>query len=386
MELYYMLDTNILLALLLTIVLIIAKSRLDWRITLNKIFILTAALILFQLVMESFTWVIEGIAYPWLIFINQFVTVLLFVSATAATYFWYRLVKIWVIPETIRHPKTVKWMLIPLAIISLLSVSSPFTGLLFTVDATNIFYRGPWFIVSAASCYFYLLSSVFIVIANRHNLLKSMYHALLLFAITPAIGGMIQVLIEGTLMIWASSALSLVLVYIYLQQRMMQFDTLTGAWTRGSFDNYIETRIENAKDHDTLALIFIDLDDLKYINDTYGHLEGDLALQTAVKLLKNCVCGNDIIARFGGDEFVIVANKCTEKDTAMNSVEDRIALMKYNFEKYNETSQKDYDLSFSYGYEEFDNNKYNIWQFIDHIDRLMYQDKKSTQQRTKYAE
>lgn len=386
MELYYMLDTNILLALLLTIVLIIAKSRLDWRITLNKIFILTAALILFQLVMESFTWVIEGIAYPWLIFINQFVTVLLFISATAATYFWYRLVKIWVIPETIRHPKTVKWMLIPLAIISLLSVSSPFTGLLFTVDATNIFYRGPWFIVSAASCYFYLLSSVFIVIANRHNLLKSMYHALLLFAITPAIGGMIQVLIEGTLMIWASSALSLVLVYIYLQQRMMQFDTLTGAWTRGSFDNYIETRIENAKDHDTLALIFIDLDDLKYINDTYGHLEGDLALQTAVKLLKNCICRNDIIARFGGDEFVIVANKCTEKDTAMNSVEDRIALMKYNFEKYNETSQKDYDLSFSYGYEEFDNNKYNIWQFIDHIDRLMYQDKKSTQQRTKYAE
>ena len=213
-----------------------------------------------------------------------------------------------------------------------------------------------------------------------------MYHALLLFAIAPAIGGMIQVLIEGTLMIWASSALSLVLVYIYLQQRMMQFDTLTGAWTRGSFDRYLETRIENAKDHDTLALIFIDLDDLKYINDTYGHLEGDLALQTTVKLLKNCVCGNDIIARFGGDEFVIVANRCTEKDNAMNSVEDRIALMKYNFKKYNETSQKEYELSFSYGYEEFDNNKYNIWQFIDHIDRLMYQDKKTTQQKTEHVE
>ena len=386
MELYYMIDTNILLALLLAIVLIIAKSRLDLRITLNKIFILTAALILFQLVMESFTWLIEGIAYPWLIFINQFVTVLLFISAPAATYFWYRLVKIWVIPETVRQPKTVKWMLIPLVIVSLLSVSSPFTGLLFTVDAANIFYRGPWYYISAASCYFYLFSSVFIVISNRHNLLKSMYHALLLFAITPAIGGMIQVLVQGTLMIWASSALSLVLVYIYLHQRMMQFDTLTGAWTRGSFDRYLETRIENAKDHDTLALIFIDLDDLKYINDTYGHLEGDLALQTTVKLLKNCVCGNDIIARFGGDEFVIVANKCTEKDNAMNSVEDRIALMKYNFKKYNETSQKEYELSFSYGYEEFDNNKYNIWQFIDHIDRLMYQNKKSTQQKTEYVD
>ena len=386
MELYYMIDTNIILAVLLAIVLVIAKSRLDWRITLNRIFILTAGLILFQLVMESFTWLIEGIDSPLLIFVNQFVTVLLFISAPAATYCWYRLVKIWVIPETINQPKTVKWMLIPLTLVSVLALISPFTGLLFSVDATNIFHRGPWYFISAVSCYFYLLSSVFIVMANRHNLLKSMYHALLLFAITPAIGGMIQVVIEGTLMIWASSALSLVLVYIYLQQRMMQFDTLTGAWTRGSFDRYISTRIESAKDHDKLALIFIDLDDLKYINDTYGHLEGDLALQTTVKLLKRCVCKNDIIARFGGDEFVIVANKCTDKDSSMNSVDDRIALMKYNFKKHNESSEKEYDLSFSCGYEEFDNNKYNIWQFIDHIDRLMYQDKKSTQQLTEYAE
>lgn len=386
MELYYMLDTNIILAFLLSIVLVIAKSRLDWRITLNKIFIVTAALILFQLVMESFTWVIEGIASPWLILINKLVTVLLFISGPAATYCWYRLVKIWVTPENIDQPITVKWMLIPLAIVSLLSIGSPFTNLLFTVDSANVFYRGPWYYVTAATCYFYLTSSVFIVIANRHNLLKRMYHALLLFAITPAIGGLIQVLIEGTLMIWASSALSLILVYIYLQQRMMQFDTLTGAWTRGSFDRYISSRIENVKEHEKLALIFIDLDDLKYINDTFGHLEGDIALQTAVKLLKRCLCRNDIIARFGGDEFVIVANKCTEKDSAMNSVEDRITLMKYNFMKYNETSQKAYTLSFSYGYEEFDNTKYNIWQFIDHIDRLMYQDKKSTQERAEFAE
>ena len=386
MELYYMIDTNLILAFLLAIVLIIARSRLDLRINLNKIFIITAALILFQLVMETFTWLIEGIASPGLILINNLVTVFLFISGPAATYCWYRLVKIWVIPETINQPKTVKWMLIPLTLVSVLALISPFTGLLFTVDAANIFHRGPWYFITAASCYFYLLSSFFIVVANRHNLLKSIYNALLLFAITPAIGGMIQVLIEGTLMIWASSALSLILVYIYLQQRMMQFDTLTGAWTRGSFDRYIESRIENAKEHDTLSLIFIDLDDLKYINDTYGHLEGDLALQTAVKLLKNCICRNDIIARFGGDEFVIVANRCTDKDSSMNSVEDRIALMKQNFERYNETSQKEYVLSFSCGYEEFDDDKYNIWQFIDHIDHLMYQDKKSTQQKTEHVE
>ncbi len=386
MELYYMIDTNLILAFLLALVLIIARSRLDLRINLNKIFIITAALILFQLVMETFTWMIEGIASPGLILINNLVTVLLFISGPAATYCWYRLVTLWVLPENGHNFVTKKSMLIPLAIVSILAISSPFTNLLFTVDASNVFYRGPWYFLTAASCYFYLLISVHIVIANRHNLLKSMYHALLLFAITPAIGGLIQVLVEGTLMIWASSALSLILVYIYLQQRMMQFDTLTGAWTRGSFDRYIESRIENEKEHAKLALIFIDLDDLKYINDTYGHLEGDVALQTAVKLLKRCLCRNDIIARFGGDEFVIVANKCTDKDSAMNSVEDRIALMKYNFKKYNESSPKEYDLSFSYGYEEFDNNKYNIWQFIDHIDHLMYQDKKSTQQKAEYAE
>lgn len=183
-----------------------------------------------------------------------------------------------------------------------------------------------------------------------------------------------QILFYGTLMMWSSAAFSLMVIYIFLQQRMMQYDTLTGAWTKASFEHYIDHLINKEKKQDAFGIIFLDLDEFKSINDSFGHLEGDAALKTSVRLIRSCLGRNDIIARFGGDEFVILAQKC-----GGNSMVDRINLMKYNFKKYNETSEKEYKLKFSCGYEIFDAKKYNIWQFLNYVDNLMYQDKESKQ-------
>ena len=56
----------------------------------------------------------------------------------------------------------------------------------------------------------------------------------------------------------------------------------------------------------TLALLFIDIDEFKLINDEYGHLEGDFALKQVATILQGQVRASDIVARYGGEEFVVV--------------------------------------------------------------------------------
>ena len=83
-------------------------------------------------------------------------------------------------------------------------------------------------------------------------------------------------------------------------------DGLTGVHNRRYFISNFSTLIEQcARYRQKLALLMIDVDDFKQINDTYGHLEGDRILKAIANILKHCARGADIIARFGGEEFVI---------------------------------------------------------------------------------
>lgn len=100
-------------------------------------------------------------------------------------------------------------------------------------------------------------------------------------------------------------------------------DGLTGVHNRRYFISNFSTLIEQcARYRHKLALLMIDVDDFKQINDTYGHLAGDRILKAIASILKHCARGADIIARFGGEEF-IVALQDTDCEGA-NQVADRI--------------------------------------------------------------
>ncbi|MFQ5644299.1 MAG: HDOD domain-containing protein, partial [Thiogranum sp.] len=100
-------------------------------------------------------------------------------------------------------------------------------------------------------------------------------------------------------------------------------DGLTGVHNRRYFISNVSTLIEQcARYRHKLALLMIDVDDFKQINDTYGHLEGDRILKALANILKHCARGADIIARFGGEEF-IVALQDTDCD-GVNRVAGRI--------------------------------------------------------------
>jgi diguanylate cyclase (GGDEF)-like protein/PAS domain S-box-containing protein len=85
------------------------------------------------------------------------------------------------------------------------------------------------------------------------------------------------------------------------------FDVLTGLPNRRMFHDRLDQEIKKGhRSHHHLALLFIDLDHFKAVNDTLGHNNGDLLLTEAAQRLQNCVRESDTVARLGGDEFTII--------------------------------------------------------------------------------
>jgi diguanylate cyclase (GGDEF)-like protein/PAS domain S-box-containing protein len=92
-------------------------------------------------------------------------------------------------------------------------------------------------------------------------------------------------------------------------------DSLTGLPNRTLFLDRLKKSLSNAKRYDQIvAVLFIDLDRFKWINDTYGHSIGDLLLQAVTRRINSCVRESDTVSRFGGDEFTILLERITQED------------------------------------------------------------------------
>ncbi|MGM0370107.1 MAG: GGDEF domain-containing protein, partial [Bacillota bacterium] len=91
-------------------------------------------------------------------------------------------------------------------------------------------------------------------------------------------------------------------------------DSLTNLYNHGYFQEILKQEVEEAKDcEDNLALLLLDIDNFKRINDTYGHQAGDKILAKLADLLQNNTRDNDTVARYGGEEFAIALNNVTLK-------------------------------------------------------------------------
>jgi len=85
-------------------------------------------------------------------------------------------------------------------------------------------------------------------------------------------------------------------------------DLLTGAYNRNYFNEVIKVEAERTKRYgSTFSILIVDVDRFKQINDTYGHLHGDGILRECAQLLQRSLRSADILVRFGGDEFLILA-------------------------------------------------------------------------------
>jgi diguanylate cyclase (GGDEF)-like protein len=89
-------------------------------------------------------------------------------------------------------------------------------------------------------------------------------------------------------------------------QGMANTDARTGLANTRSFDLMLEEALSTRREHETVAVLMLDLDHFKDFNDRYGHPSGDEALRTFAGILRSCLRDDDIAARYGGEEFAVV--------------------------------------------------------------------------------
>ena len=151
-------------------------------------------------------------------------------------------------------------------------------------------------------------------------------------------------------------------------------DELTGLFNRRGFITLGEKQLQAAcRNRWGLFLLFADLDDLKVINDRHGHKAGDEALIETAAILNRTFRAADLIARVGGDEFVVMFSDRRGK----RNEETVLARLEKNLEKRNSGKNKRFPLELSCGTVRYDHDKpCSLTELMHRADELMYRKKK----------
>lgn len=121
-------------------------------------------------------------------------------------------------------------------------------------------------------------------------------------------------------------------------------DDLTGMYNRRGFDNKSRESLASLTEKKTICTMVIDMDGLKFINDQFGHYEGDRAIKSAAEIIMKCCDSGETAGRAGGDEFYIFAVDYSETQLARF-----ISRMKEFIREFNENNPKPYKIDLSYG-------------------------------------
>jgi diguanylate cyclase (GGDEF)-like protein len=151
-------------------------------------------------------------------------------------------------------------------------------------------------------------------------------------------------------------------------------DELTGLYNRRGFLTLAEHQLQMAsKAKRDVLLLFTDLDNLKDVNDKFGHPVGDRALILTASILKRTFRESDIIARIGGDEFVVLTSELIGATARTFYVR-----LQQSLESFNRESQLPFALALSIGWATYDPARpQTVTQLLTRADKMMYHHKQS---------
>ena len=293
------------LAILLIIYLFMRK-RLEIFAVDQKLFmgILGATAIL--IILDAAEWILDGQTTKLAIFLLRPIYVLYYIMNPTVGALWF----LYVFVIANEDLKKLKWrwalFLAPFIINIILSILSYWFDIFFTINEENIYTRGKLFHIETIISYGYLLASIILVIIVRKQMKREKVLTLVLYVAIPSMVGAIQILFYGVNLIWISSSIATLIVFISLQSRSSLVDYLTGVYNRKHLENYLSWRVKNRNNQNFIMGIMIDIDKFKNINDQYGHIAGDKALEDTAEILYKSLKKKDFLARYAGDECVIV--------------------------------------------------------------------------------
>lgn len=278
------------------------------------------------------------------------------------------------------------WYCAPLALSIVLSGLSIRYPLLFWIGENNFYSRGSLLWLSFLLSYALLaIAFVRVLITTKRakdteiceapSMRKHITKTLLLFSLPPLLGGLIQIWYNGITVIWIVTVISLLIIFINIQNTQIAMDTLTGLYNRRQADLYLQRLTQSTASAARIVLTMMDIDNFKQINDRFGHVSGDNAVRTLAVILQSQCGKNDLACRFGGDEFVVISTQAKDIPAFIKNINDALA-------EYCTSKNTGYQLSISAGYANWANGYESVDAFINAADKMLYQQKARLKRRS----
>lgn len=365
MDFFSTIDINILVCIFLTVVLYLVSTNNSKANYKNRIYIYMVIISLMLLLIEITSIVIIEKKISNLALFNKIINIISFGFSPLLAY-------LGVLHEDIELKKNKKIM-IPLLINIIICMLNFKYDLVFSLTPNNEYKRSFLFIMPTIVGSFYFIVFFRILFRKRKEYRRNNLKVLVLILSIPMIGLVIQILYSQYVILWSSAGMALIIFYLFNRENEFKYDSLTGAYNRYALEVYASNKLFKNKN---ITLIYIDVNDFKKINDTYGHNEGDLVLKRLVKVLYDSIDIKDIIVRIGGDEFMIITKLCKEEEVC-----NLVKQINRNISLSTELNFKEYTVTISCGYKTFDltnDRNRNIDRLINRVDGLMYAEKKSS--------
>jgi diguanylate cyclase (GGDEF)-like protein len=155
-------------------------------------------------------------------------------------------------------------------------------------------------------------------------------------------------------------------------------DAMTGLHNRRFLEEYAETLVSSSQRRKSqLAILMLDLDYFKMVNDTYGHDAGDSVLKALAKTLQSSVRSSDLVIRYGGEEFLIIMQDAKASDADRVAEKIRSAVEALKIQLSGTVLQK----TISIGIADFPGDSETFWQAVKYADVAMYNAKESGRNR-----
>lgn len=208
-------------------------------------------------------------------------------------------------------------LFVPTCINAVFCILSPWFGFVFKISQGNGYTRGPLFWVFLITYLF----NLFILIATTIHIMSAysrqrdyFFMCLVVFII---MGTSIQVFWPEMQTAWLSVCFGNCLYYIYFCEKLQYYDAVTRLLNRQAYEH---KKLELSS-KEGACIIMLDIDDFKDINDCYGHINGDKALEKTAKIIKNTFGKFGDCYRIGGDEFCVISN-ITDEDEIQQKVNE----------------------------------------------------------------
>ena len=148
-------------------------------------------------------------------------------------------------------------------------------------------------------------------------------------------------------------------------------DKLTGAYSKRHFEKLLQEEIARAIRHNRdLALLMLDLDHFKNVNDTYGHVFGDKVLSSVSETIRKSLRPGDYFIRYGGEEFAVLVISANTNQAL--EIAERIRKSVENTSIFNEEKNLQFKITISIGVSGFTNLAVNAKEFIENADKALY--------------